>query len=374
MSYDVRSRISGITEFHTSSVSSNRWDAQWTQEGWVYEVQVRASAGNALKGRWTAIKSAKSTPKTPPGPDNVIVNATTTGFDISWDSCPSGFNVTEYEILYWDKDKEHTFITSAGFKESPAHVDDLIPGHHYQLALVSWNDAGGGFPKGVRSVTVGRGTPPIPTDLKITAKDATSAHLTWTGSPAAAGYQLWFRNVNEPDSELCKVNGTESKPSSDQYFLVPGVWNFEWCVSAFNGSAESDRCESVLAPRPSDASISSSDCSEEDTNSRHESDGDKDINGSLTPERKHMPCNSDSQCGTPLQEEDQGWGVLCGTCGYIENDDIDCLGSGGSKQLHGDRCYRAECKNDDCTNPECWIHVCDNSHAEKDSTATKCDK
>ncbi|EFE40581.1 hypothetical protein TRV_04630 [Trichophyton verrucosum HKI 0517] len=374
MSYDVRSRISGITEFHTSSVSSNRWDSQWTQEGWVYEVQVRASAGNALKGRWTAIKSAKSTPKTPPGPDNVIVNATTTGFDISWDSCPSGFNVTEYEILYWDKDKKHTFITSAGFKESPAHVDDLIPGHHYQLAIVSWNGAGGGFPKGVRSVTVGRGTPPIPTDLKITAKDATSAHLTWTGSPAAAGYQLWFRNVNEPDSELCRVNGTESKPSSDQYFLVPGVWNFEWCVSAFNGSAESDRCESVLAPRPSDASISSSDCSEEDTNSRHESAKDKDINGSLTPEHKHMPCTPTTQCETPLQEEDQGWGVLCGTCGHTEQDDIDCLGSGGSKQLHGDRCYRDECKHADCTNPECWIYVCDNSHAEKDDTVTKCDE
>ncbi|WP_328440132.1 hypothetical protein OHA71_29320 [Streptomyces sp. NBC_00444] len=35
-------------------------------------------------------------------------------------------------------------------------------------------------------------------------------------------------------------------------FLFPGTWNYEFCVTAFNGSAESSRSECVVAPRPED--------------------------------------------------------------------------------------------------------------------------
>ncbi|KAF3481445.1 uncharacterized protein GIQ15_04204 [Arthroderma uncinatum] len=314
-SYDVRSRIAGITAFQTGSVSSNRWDAHWTQKGWVYEVQVRASAGNALKGEWTAIQSAKSTPQTPPGPENVVVHATPTGFDILWDPPAGGSYVTEYEVLYWDQDSDFAFITSAGFKESPAHVGKLTPGHHYHVAVVSWNAAGGGFPKIVNSVTIGKGTPPTPTDLKIIAKDATTAHLSWTGSPIAAGYRLWFRNVNAAGSELQEVNGPETRLCSDQYFLMPGVWNFEWCISAFNGNDESAKCQPVLGPRPSDPDETpANSCSQPGTNPNlpHHLEGDANLSGE-SPVTMRAPESADTSTpfhnGSDCQEE-RYWEIL----------------------------------------------------------------
>lgn len=37
---------------------------------------------------------------------------------------------------------------------------------------------------------------------------------------------------------------------ADDYYLFPGVWNYEWCVSAFNGNEESAKGPAVLAPSP----------------------------------------------------------------------------------------------------------------------------
>lgn len=87
--YDVQSRISGITDFTIGMVSSNRWDARWPVDGYIYDVQVRASAGNIIKSDWTTILSATAQPVTASGPLNVVVEATSTGFDISWDP-PTG--------------------------------------------------------------------------------------------------------------------------------------------------------------------------------------------------------------------------------------------------------------------------------------------
>ena len=36
----------------------------------------------------------------------------------------------------------------------------------------------------------------------------------------------------------------------DDYFLFPGTWNYEWCVSAFNGNEESEKGPAQLAPSP----------------------------------------------------------------------------------------------------------------------------
>ncbi|EFE38232.1 hypothetical protein TRV_07103 [Trichophyton verrucosum HKI 0517] len=251
-SYDVESRISGVTQFSAGSVPANRWDAHWTQDGWVYDVRVRASAGDTIKSDWTAVLSAKSTPKTAPAPVNVLVGATSTGFDVSWDppTGPYTDSITQYEILYWDKDEECAFITSASFLSSPARIKDLVPGHRYLVAPITWNAAGGGFPKIVNSVMVGRGTPPPPSSLEIYANDPTTIELTWAASPNAAGYRLWSRNVNKPGSISQAQNNTVEMTCSDQYLLFPGTWNYEWCVSAYNGNAESAKGKCVLAPSP----------------------------------------------------------------------------------------------------------------------------
>ncbi|CZR57589.1 uncharacterized protein PAC_07478 [Phialocephala subalpina] len=66
--YDVQSRISGTTDFTTEMVSSNRWDARWPVDDFVYDVRVRASAGNIIKGDWTTVLSATAHPVTTPGP------------------------------------------------------------------------------------------------------------------------------------------------------------------------------------------------------------------------------------------------------------------------------------------------------------------
>ncbi|GFG10280.1 contactin [Aspergillus udagawae] len=251
--YDVRSKIKGgITNFSPGSVSSNRWDATWPIDGWEYEVQVRASAGDTIKGDWTTTLTATAHPQTAEAPQNVIVSATTTGFDISWDPPKGAYSdsIIEYNVIYWDKDAECDFVTGAAFKGTSAHINGLVTGHRYFVAVETWNAAGEGFPAVVRSVIPGAGTPPPPTDLKIIAADPTTAHLTWDSLSAAAGYRLWSRNVNAAGSKLEALNYTVEAACSDQFYLFPGTWNYEWCVSAFNGNAESAKGKCVLAPSP----------------------------------------------------------------------------------------------------------------------------
>ncbi|KAF7173946.1 hypothetical protein CNMCM5623_006165 [Aspergillus felis] len=209
--YDVRSKIKGgIPNFSSGSVSSNRWDATWPIDGWEYEVQVRASAGDTIKGDWTTTLTATAHPQTAEAPQNVIVSATTTGFDISWDPPigPYSDSIIEYNVLYWDKDADCDFITGAAFTGTSAHIHSLITGHRYFVAVETWNAAGQGFPAVVRSVIPGAGTPPPPTDLKIIAADQTTVHLTWDSLSSAAGYRLWLRNVNAAGSKLEALNYT----------------------------------------------------------------------------------------------------------------------------------------------------------------------
>lgn len=121
------------------------------------------------------------------------------------------------------------------------------------VAVVTWNDVGGGLPGGARPVNIGAGTPPAPTDLTIRSVDPVSAHLNWKGSKEAAGYRVWVRD-----------NYTGGGFSADEYisettdrgitFLFPGNWNFDFCVTAVNGSLESGRsnCVALQKPPPTD--------------------------------------------------------------------------------------------------------------------------
>ncbi|OOF94226.1 hypothetical protein ASPCADRAFT_51803, partial [Aspergillus carbonarius ITEM 5010] len=164
-SYDVSSRIQGgITDFSSGSVNSARWDSTWPIDGWVYEVQVRASAGNNIKGDWTTVLSATAHPQTAAAPQNVLVGATATGFDISWDPPTGAYtdSIVEYNVLYWDKSEDCTYITEGAFTGTSGHIDGLNPGHYYFLAIETWNAAGEGFPGMVTGVVPGAGTPSPP--------------------------------------------------------------------------------------------------------------------------------------------------------------------------------------------------------------------
>lgn len=61
---------------------------------------------------------------------------------------------------------------TAGFEGSSGHIDDLIVGHQYNLAIEAWNDEGPGIPKKAGSVVVGRiDSVPVPRDSQCPPKD-----------------------------------------------------------------------------------------------------------------------------------------------------------------------------------------------------------
>lgn len=153
--YDILSRIQNVTDWVPGYVASNRYDAIWTIDGEIYDIKVRVSCGDSQKGNWTDVRSAVAHPQTTAAPDNVVVTATPSGFDLNSDP-RSGDSVSEYEVLYFDKNVQNSSLTSARFAGSSVHIDGLVPDHEYMVALQTWNTAGVGFPKIVDSVKVGR--------------------------------------------------------------------------------------------------------------------------------------------------------------------------------------------------------------------------
>lgn len=128
-----------------------------------------------------------------------------------------------------------------------AHVDDLTPDIHYIVGVQGWNTYGGGFLGLGPGVTVGEGTPPAPTNFQVTSLDATTVQIDWCGSPKAAGYYFWSRNINTQSAPV-KTNGSStSQTTSNWAYLFPGVWNYEFCVSAYNGELESGLSNCVVS-------------------------------------------------------------------------------------------------------------------------------
>lgn len=250
--YDIRTRISGLIDFSTGSVSSNRWDSQWSIDGWTYEFQVRSSAGISLRSEWTAVGFATAHPHLAPGPVNIDVRATETGMNMSWDppTGPYTDSIIEYNILYMDQTELCGYLTGAAFINSPVSINGLKPGHIYFVAILTWNDAGMGFPRIANSVIVGAGTPETPTGLVITAFDAHTIHMTWDASADAAGYRIWSRSINDAGSRFQPLSMTVDMPCHDQSWLFPHAWDSEWSISAFNGNDESPLGAPAVAPAP----------------------------------------------------------------------------------------------------------------------------
>ncbi|SCN74636.1 uncharacterized protein FFNC_11530 [Fusarium fujikuroi] len=253
-SYDVTVSINGgANTYSPTTTSSNRWDSQWPLEGWTYTVSVRARYGDYSVGPYTSKLSAKATPKLSDPPQNVEVAPAADGFTVTWDP-PTGPNtdsIVEYNILYWDWNPDDCeIITGAAFTSSPAAIKGLTPGRNYLIAPVTWNENGQGLPFFANNAVPGAGTPPVPSDLKILSTDSTSVHITWTGSDSAGGYHVWNRNVNQKDSKFEIVSNVTGSTCLDDFLLFPGTWNYEWCISAYNGNEESPQGPAKLAPSP----------------------------------------------------------------------------------------------------------------------------
>ncbi|MFI2241193.1 fibronectin type III domain-containing protein [Streptomyces chrestomyceticus] len=250
--YTVRHRIKGSGTWNETPVRAARFDTTWTRDGWEWEYQVRTDNAGDGKSGWSETLSDTAHPKTAAAPTGIVTRATATGVDVSW-GAPTGpytDTIDRYEIITWDRDTPGAFLNSTAVRGRSAHIDGLEPGHHYLVAVVTWNAAGGGMPGVARSVTVGAGTPPAPTGLKVTSTDATTVQLSWAGSGQAAGYRVWIRNVNDGSPSKADEYVT-NETSRGIAYLVPGVWNYEFCVTAINGEAESGKSNCVVAPRPS---------------------------------------------------------------------------------------------------------------------------
>lgn len=199
---------------------------------------------------WSAIASAVAHPQTPKAPTNLSSSPTATGLDISWTSTDS--SVTEWGIIFFDTGTPGAFVGETGIpaSASTAHLDSLNAGHRYITQVVGYNQYGRGTAVGARDAIVGQGTPPAPTNLQITSKDPTTIQLDWCGSPAAVGYHFWHRRSDIAGSVLQTDESYTAQTTYGVAYLIPGVWNYEFCVSAFNGNLESGLSACLTAAQP----------------------------------------------------------------------------------------------------------------------------
>lgn len=195
--------------------------------------------------------SGIASPQTADKPD-VVTHASATGLVVSWGPPTGNYSdsVFLHNIYYWDIETPCTFLLSGAFEGTSAHIDGLIPGRRYLIAVEAWNSAGAGYPTLAKSVIVGGGTPGAPQNLQIQAHDPTTVHMTWDAVPGAAGYNLYSRNINQAGSQFKSAGASDGTACVDVSFLFPGTWNFEWAISAYNGGDEGTRGPPKAAPHP----------------------------------------------------------------------------------------------------------------------------
>ena len=96
-------------------------------------------------------------PQTAPPPVGIIATPTATGVDVVW-GAPTGpytDTIDRYGVVVFDVDTPGAYLQTVGIKGLSAHIDGLVPGHRYTVAVTTWNAAGGGMPGVAAMVTVG---------------------------------------------------------------------------------------------------------------------------------------------------------------------------------------------------------------------------
>ncbi|KAH7031699.1 LOW QUALITY PROTEIN: uncharacterized protein B0I36DRAFT_410163 [Microdochium trichocladiopsis] len=219
----------------------NRVDTSWTVAGLEWEYQIQAVCGDSIKSSYSGTVGATATPQTPEPPVNIVTHALSNGVTVSWDPAPGSGGVTIWEVITYSADLAGSFLNSVGIPGGArsATITGLIPGERYVVAVAGWNQYGGGLPGGGPQVRVGKGRPAAPTNLKVYTRDAVTVQLRYDGDGNAAGYHVWTRNVNEPGSVLKKDPYAAGSTCWGVTFLFPGVWNYEYCMTAVNGNEES---------------------------------------------------------------------------------------------------------------------------------------
>lgn len=245
--YDVRIRNNGNLPWNESRADVAQYNSTWTQEGQEYQYQVRTFNGESLRSAWSSTVSTIAHPKTAPGPRNIITKPGLYRVLVKWEKPQGQVEVDRYEIILVDLSLPGSFPNTVAARTTDTTFTDLSAGHRYRLAISTWTDCGGGIPAGGRSFIAGNGKPPIPTQLQVEVQDITTVHLKWKESKGAAGYRVWVRNLVKK-SDFVEDGETDSAEYGIA-FLIPDASNFEFCVSAYNGSLESERSGSIVPIR-----------------------------------------------------------------------------------------------------------------------------
>ena len=201
-----------------------------------------------IKSDWTAMGSAEMNPKTIKGPSHVLTTPADSGIYVHWDADAEAdyYGVVIYNIL------GDGYLNKIGTRGTTMQIDDVEYNGLYTVAVESWNIWGGGFPAVGRYVRPGIGQPAPPSGFQVKRIDDTMVQLDWTGHESAAGYRVWIRDKLNNGEWKSEEYGTTIETTYQIFFLFPGVWNFQFQVSSYNGDLESARTEvkSLQSPPP----------------------------------------------------------------------------------------------------------------------------
>jgi lysophospholipase L1-like esterase len=252
--FDVRYRLKGFDwdlgniASGRSSTGTTRFDTTWTEAGMEWEYQVRSSVGDDVKSDWSSsMVKAVATPKTPVRPLNIKVYPSgLSAIQVSWENPGAGANL--FNVIVWDQDIPDSWIASHATRDlAYLYTDSLIPGHRYNVYVEAWNSYGGGIPGQGRSVYPGAGMTSTPLRLVVETIDPTTVTLSWVPVSFAVSYRVYVRRIDDGSAE--RIDGGDvTEATHGIWFLFPGVWHHEFCVTAMNGDLESGRSNCVIPP------------------------------------------------------------------------------------------------------------------------------
>ncbi|KFY45450.1 hypothetical protein V495_02964 [Pseudogymnoascus sp. VKM F-4514 (FW-929)] len=248
--YGVRSRYKGLTTWNEGTATTNRIDNTWVIKGSHFEYQIRVD--NEVDGTsdWSQLVEAVAAPKTIGGPSVIHSLPTETGAKVSW-SAVEGAEF--YVALLFDSDLPGAWLSVVGVKGLSYTWESQYVGHRHVVAVQAWNSIGGGLPALGKTVVPGTaGVLPAPTNLYINSVDATTVQLSWCGGCQDTSYKLHVRSLNTALTDLSdwSASNAGSDTNTGVAYLVPGVWNYEFAITALNGDLESPMSDGLQAYYP----------------------------------------------------------------------------------------------------------------------------
>jgi hypothetical protein len=253
----------GVLQALPLPIPAYSWLDTSVQPGHTYEYAVEALHGDQV-GDQSAPQSKPCTAKTTT-PGDVTVIAGPTYLDLIWGPAPpvaGGGDLQEYIVYYLDISREDENGGIPQPQESAGittRINGLVPGDTYGVYVVAKNQIGPGYPSGGPVAVVGTQTPTAPVLTGMTVQDGWDVHMSWSPVSTAAGYWIYMRDVTDPNSTLTRLPWELAGYYEDftAGYLFSGADNYEFCITAANGSMESPMtCSRPTLPAPHLDSVS----------------------------------------------------------------------------------------------------------------------